>query len=197
MAKRLECGTYFLDEVISALQKSIRRGEAKQAMYWARELMDNGFTAYMWRRLAVTAVEDCGYGDSIAHVAACHYLSHLAMKNVKTDAETNAVASAILRMCEAIKSRAACDLDAAVEFDRKNGLKLAMPPWALDMHTGSGKEAGKVGSDGITDFCMDGRTLDREAPNKYRKQLFTALKIFDEEMVESLDALHKMNEVSE
>lgn len=42
---------YALGEVVSALQKEIRRGKERSAMYWAMELIPR-FEQYMWRRLA-------------------------------------------------------------------------------------------------------------------------------------------------
>lgn len=54
---------YNLDEVVSALQKSIRRGLEEDAMYWALEMVDSGYIRYMWRRLLVIASEDIGPAD--------------------------------------------------------------------------------------------------------------------------------------
>tara|TARA_B100000809_G_scaffold68321_1_gene65478 strand:- start:797 stop:1384 length:588 start_codon:yes stop_codon:yes gene_type:complete len=195
MADRLMCGEYPLDEVVSSLQKCIRRGLETQAMYWALELIENNMAAYLWRRLAVTSVEDCDSDEVVAHVWACYKLSNLAVKGAKNQAETNAVASAILRMCRCEKSREACDLDAAVSFDRKAGVRLTIPDFAKDMHTKAGKDEGLRGSDGITAFCIEGRLLDRERPNKYRKVLLKALRFLEDDMIESIDELHKEREI--
>jgi len=46
-------------EVVSALQKHIRRGEEKQAMKCALELLPK-YEKYFWRRLLVIALEDIG-----------------------------------------------------------------------------------------------------------------------------------------
>ena len=43
---------YPLDEIISALQKDIRRGNEEQALYWCLEMVPR-FEAYLWRRLIV------------------------------------------------------------------------------------------------------------------------------------------------
>jgi len=42
-------GGHALGEVTSALQKSIRRGLEKEAMFWALEMSDSGFGQYLWR----------------------------------------------------------------------------------------------------------------------------------------------------
>ena len=41
-------GGYPLDEVISAVQKSIRRGQERKALYWAYELVGSGFWRYFF-----------------------------------------------------------------------------------------------------------------------------------------------------
>src|SRR3989304_5569622 len=57
-----------LDEVISAIQKSIRRGEEKEAIYWTYEVVDSGMWRYLFRRLSIIACEDVGLADSWAIV---------------------------------------------------------------------------------------------------------------------------------
>ena len=44
-------GGYSLLEVASALQKAIRRADARLAGYWAIELFESGYRDYLWRRL--------------------------------------------------------------------------------------------------------------------------------------------------
>ena len=51
-----------LDEAVSSLQKSIRRGLVDDAAYWACELME-GYYAYLWRRLKVILSEDIGIAE--------------------------------------------------------------------------------------------------------------------------------------
>ncbi len=42
---------YSFPAVSSAMQKAVRRGDAKLAGYWALELCASGFGQYVWRRL--------------------------------------------------------------------------------------------------------------------------------------------------
>ena len=46
-------------EVSSAMQKAIRRADAKLAGYWALELWESGFGQYVWRRLLTVSAEVC------------------------------------------------------------------------------------------------------------------------------------------
>ncbi len=41
---------YELPEVVSAIQKAIRRGKEKEAMFWALEMCPH-YEGYLWRRL--------------------------------------------------------------------------------------------------------------------------------------------------
>jgi replication-associated recombination protein RarA len=51
-------------EVTSALQKAIRRGDERAALYWMSELDLAGYGGYCWKRLRLIASEDCGLADS-------------------------------------------------------------------------------------------------------------------------------------
>src|SRR5512142_2727585 len=50
---------YSLLEVASALQKAIRRADARLAGYWAIELFESNYREYLWRRLLTISAEDC------------------------------------------------------------------------------------------------------------------------------------------
>ena len=62
---------YSFPAVSSAMQKAIRRGDAKLAGYWALELWASGFGQYVWRRLLTVSAEDC-WGILTAEVKALH-----------------------------------------------------------------------------------------------------------------------------
>jgi len=55
--------------VLSALQKAIRRGDARLACYWAAELYESGFGPHVWNRLVIISAEDC-WGTVTQHVEA-------------------------------------------------------------------------------------------------------------------------------
>ena len=58
------------DEVISALQKSIRRGKEKEACEFAYEMYITSpqFEEKLWRRLLAISVEDVGMGNPMAAI---------------------------------------------------------------------------------------------------------------------------------
>ena len=62
---------YSFPAVSSAMQKAIRRGDAKLAGYWALELWASGYGQYVWRRLLTVSAEDC-WGILTHEVKALH-----------------------------------------------------------------------------------------------------------------------------
>lgn len=61
---------YQLFEVLSAMQKAIRRGDTRMAAYWAAEAYDESNKAArsrVWNRLIVISAEDCA-GTTTQHV---------------------------------------------------------------------------------------------------------------------------------
>ena len=178
---RLKCGDYELDEVVSALQKEIRRGFHERAFYWALTMVDNGYEDYMWRRLMVILGEDIGCHDMrvAPFVVAMYQANEIAgsKSKEKPKTDTNFLANAILAMCKAVKSREGCDLDEYVGYCIEHGLKLEIPTYALDMHTKRGRDERNLqeddGTKGNRLFEMEGRKLHPEAPvvgdyKKYR-----------------------------
>lgn len=175
----LKCGDYELDEVVSALQKEIRRGFHERAFYWAVTMINNGYEDYLWRRLMVILGEDVGYHDLLVapFVVAMYQANEIATSKAteKPKTDTNFVANAIFAMCKAVKTRVGCDLDEYVGYCIDHGLKLEIPPYALDMHTRRGREEGELlGDDGTRGnqlFEKEGRKIHPEAPvdGDYRK----------------------------
>ena len=54
---------YPMDEVRSALQKTVRRGLRDEAIWWAIEMNESGYGAYCWRTLMVITTEDIGMAN--------------------------------------------------------------------------------------------------------------------------------------
>lgn len=51
---------YLFDEVVSSLQKCIRRGLNDQAIFWAGELYNSGHEFFLFKKLFTIAIEDIG-----------------------------------------------------------------------------------------------------------------------------------------
>jgi len=179
---------YDKSEVVSALQKAIRRGNEEQALYWASELMESNEQYRMWRRLIVIAAEDVGLADpdmlpKIMLFKQAHDMGR----------EWNIPFLAIMMLCRAPKNREADDAAWYYEVRRKEGWKIQMPPEAIDGHTGRGRQnlyraARERGEDWTMtwnyEFYYDAALLKNYVPvesdgesEKYRKILMNHLKI--------------------
>ncbi len=149
---------YALLEVASALQKAIRRADARLAGYWAIELFESGYQQYLWRRLLTISAEDC-WGVITHEVEALHRSWELIHRQKKGAGRIFA-AKAVILLAEARKSRDADhltnlvydpklvsdeELEAALEEARAG--TEAIPDYAFDCHTAKGKRAGKTKAD--------------------------------------------------
>ena len=138
-------GGYDLREVISTIQKEIRRGNAENSMYWAFELWEGGFHNYLWKRLKVIANEDIGIANPqaivLTHILAEEFADFL--KDEKDGSARLCLANAILFLCNGKKTRAADDFQCVVRREREAGKRLEIPDYALDKHTVRGRKMGR------------------------------------------------------
>ena len=133
---------YAFDEVTSAMQKEIRRGDEEAAVYWAL-LLHAKSPQYCWKRVLVTAAEDIGLGDP--EVVAQVYSLAAGWKVAKEGAwylSPHALTMAVVLLCRAKKDTTIEDLQTlSMELIRRN-VKREMPGYALDYHTRVGKQRG-------------------------------------------------------
>jgi replication-associated recombination protein RarA len=138
-------GGYATGEVVSALQKCIRRGLEDDALYWATELDLAGYPGHVWKRLKVIACEDVGLGDPLA-VVVIHALASLYDDLKKTEtAERHPqrlpFVQAIRYLARAPKCRINDNALVAFYFGERDGRPI--PDFALDRHTAAGKRKGR------------------------------------------------------
>jgi replication-associated recombination protein RarA len=146
---------YALLEVSSALQKAIRRGDAKRAGYWAVELFESGYQQYLWRRLLTISAEDC-WGVITHEIEALHR-SWVVIHRQKAGAGRIFAAKAVILLTQARKCRDADHLtnlvydpkkipDKQLEADLDEARKHpeVIPDYAFDCHTKKGRTAGKT-----------------------------------------------------
>ena len=149
---------YSFPAVSSAMQKAIRRGDAKLAGYWALELWASGFGHYVWRRLLTVSAEDC-WGILTAEVKALHDSYRVINEGVPAKSPKGRIfiSKAVILMCMAKKSRDADHLQNFV-YDRVVGIEpetltdelessgeyVPIPDYAYDCHTPQGRREGKT-----------------------------------------------------
>lgn len=134
---------YLLSEVVSALQKAIRRGELDEAAYWASELDLSGYSEYLWRRLRIICSEDVGPANP--HLPATVNALHQWWQGAKSRAGGGAelfIVHAVLLLCRSPKTRVVDHLT-AVAYLGHDEQHLEIPDHALDMHTERGREMGR------------------------------------------------------
>jgi replication-associated recombination protein RarA len=137
---------YAMDEVTSALQKAIRRGDEELAGFWAMEAVDSGYGSYLLHRLSVIACEDIGLADPMAAVLV-GVVKSVIEDRMEDQRKRGRWASfphemiglLILYLCRAPKSRQADDFMWLIQRRRKAGWKAEVPGYALDEHTKRGK----------------------------------------------------------
>lgn len=132
---------YDFFEVASAFQKSIRRCDEKQAMFWAIELYESGFQKYAWKRMIIMASEDVGLGsyNVISTIMALKqswdFLSSLKERSIP---EKLPFTQAVLLLTRCKKSRYV-DLAISVYWQEHKDKMYSVPDYVYDMHTRKGK----------------------------------------------------------
>lgn len=143
---------YKSDEVVSALQKEIRRGNELMAVWWARELVETGWWKYLFRRLQVIAGEDIGH----ANPAAMHLVNstYTALMTQAQDAkkswwkpDNNVYQFVVGYMARSQKSRHVDYLGGIIYKKAEAGWHPEIPDYAVDEHTKRGREMGRNDDD--------------------------------------------------
>ena len=137
---------FFADEVISALQKSIRRAMLENAILlgWEMYVTSDELEEKLWSRLCVIAVEDIGLGNPQAPILIeTLYRQHQRYQRPSGDRFLFA-AHAIRVLATSEKDRTSDDLVAWAKQSVALGERLPeIPDVALDMHTRRGQELGR------------------------------------------------------
>lgn len=143
---------YRLEEVASALQKDIRRGNTDDALFWALEMFPN-YAGYAWRRLSVIAVEDIESSNAIVQVdAMCQSFFRNNEKKKAEDFKNRIfLTKAVLTLCRETKSREADHAQFSVDNREWSGRMPRIPSYAFDIHTEQGRRQGKTKKDFIKD----------------------------------------------
>lgn len=133
------------DEIISALQKSIRRGLEEEAVEVAYEMYITSpqFEDKLWRRLQAIAIEDIGFGNVQAPVI-IHTLNQIRENFPYNDGDRPIFfVHAVRFLCQCEKDRSSDWLKNIVIEEFNRGKKPEIPEFALDIHTQRGREQGK------------------------------------------------------
>lgn len=163
------------DQVISALQKEIRRNHVENAAALAYEMLmtSSELEEYLWLRLRVISVEDVGFGDVSAPVLV-NALDQMRSKCVVGSGDRWLFAIHAVRfLCSRTKDRSSDEMFSWIRkaYEAKT-LVPQIPDYALDMHTLEGQRLGK---DERT-FYSEGAVVAPELENRDRTYLERILK---------------------
>lgn len=133
------------DEIISMLQKSIRRGLEKNALSAAYEMYitSEQFEDKLWRRLLAISVEDIGFGE--VHAPQLVYTLNMMRKEFPyTDGDRPMFFVHVIRyLCKLPKERSSDNIKNMLMKEFSHGHIVEVPDYAYDLHTVKGREMGR------------------------------------------------------
>jgi replication-associated recombination protein RarA len=165
------------DQVISALQKEIRRGNTENAVLLAYEMLSTSpeLEAYLWYRLQVVSVEDVGFGNLTAPILINSLHQMLATFTQDMGERILFAVHAVRYLCESEKDRSSDEMTIWVKQVVAQGKVLPhIPDYALDMHTQAGQDMGR----GKRHFFEEAASLNPELPDRnlaYRNRIMKML----------------------
>lgn len=133
------------DEIISMLQKSIRRGLEDNAMAAAYEMYITSpqFEDKLWRRLMAISVEDIGFGNTEAPQL-IYTLNMMRREYLYADGDRPLFfIHAVRYLCRSTKERSSDNKKNLVMKKFHHGYVPEVPDYALDLHTRRGRAMGK------------------------------------------------------
>jgi replication-associated recombination protein RarA len=167
------------DEVISALQKCLRRGMLDNVLLlgWEMYLTSPEMEEMLWSRLCVIAVEDIGLGNPQAPILVeTLYRQHQRYPRPSGDRFLFA-AHAIRVLATSSKDRTSDDMVNWAKQIVALGERLPeIPDVALDMHTGRGQQMGRD----YRFFMEEASRVMPEANDKDQKYRDWIIKALDE-----------------
>jgi replication-associated recombination protein RarA len=149
-----------VDQLVSVLQKEIRRGRVDNAVLAAYEMHTTSpeVAAHLWRRLRVIAVEDVGMGAPLAPVL---------LRELRADYDASGgtdwmqVVHAVRYLATAPKDRTSSEHADHVRVMVETGrLRVTVPDYALCVHTRAGQELGR----GLLQWWENGARVHDESP---------------------------------
>ena len=139
---------YDFYECSSAFQKSIRRNNQKEAVFFGMELYLSGYSNYCWKRLLIIASEDVGTANDNSAILVNTLFQNFKMIAEKCIEEASLpFIHAVIHLCETEKTRI---IDKWKIFAFKSNFKPQIPDYALDVHTRKGKIMGRNHKDFLT-----------------------------------------------
>ena len=182
---------YAGDEVISALQKSIRRGLEEQACMFAYEMYISSpqLEEKLWRRLLTISVEDIGMGNPMAAIMVNNLYQMSKQFDYADGDKPMYFIHAIRYLCSSEKDRSSDLLKNICIKSFAMGKFPEIPDYALDKHTQRGQAMGRDSFH----FLNEASKVypQKEVDNDYKERYAKTLEEYDPENV--VDSAFKFN----
>jgi replication-associated recombination protein RarA len=162
------------DEVISALQKEIRRGHTENAVRLAYEMLKTSpdLEAKLWKRLMVISIEDIGMGNPQAPILInALFEMHDRFSEGAMDRPLFAL-HAVRFLSESEKDRSSDEMSFWIKMTDQ---APDIPEYAIDMHTKRGAEMGRD----LAYFFEEGSKVSPEKIERNRTYRERLLKLLD------------------
>lgn len=177
-----------LDQLVSILQKEIRRGNVDNAVLAAYEMLSTSEEAgeHLWLRLKIIAVEDIGMGAPLSPllINCLHENYHATTGGERTMMAIHAVKL----LARAKKDRTSSEHSELVAALVERGdLVVTVPDYALCVHTRAGQEMGR----GLMHWWDNGARVNNEsetADHRYRDELIELTRHLEEEQVADMSS---------
>jgi replication-associated recombination protein RarA len=166
-------------EVISAIQKYIRRGMEAEAFELACEMIETskGYTTWLFNRLQVISHEDIGLANPqlLILVATCCEQADRLYKPDKTGPVKMIVGTMIRAMCRSPKSREGDHFMGIAMRHKRQGVATEIQEWTHDHHSHKGRKAGR----GVDYFREVSTQLipGQAEPDQYEELFYAELKL--------------------
>lgn len=143
-------------EVASALQKSIRRCNEDETVFWGIELFESDLMGHLWNRLFIIASEDIGLAEDgfiVKFMGMKKSYDYLEIHRPKNLSKRLVLLQILIMFARAKKSRYV-DLAYCVYWAKhaERAKTRKIPDYAFDMHTQKGKRMGR----GLDHFYNEG-----------------------------------------
>ena len=157
------------DELISMLQKSIRRADEKNALAAAYEMHITSpqMSDKLWRRLLVISVEDIGFGN--VHAPEVIWSLYKMKQDFSYRAGDQAMlfVYAVRYLCRSVKERSSDEMKCMLQARAQHGFTSDIPDYTFDMHTVQGREMGR----GEVHFLEEASRVEPQLDEPWVKQL--------------------------
>ena len=160
-----------VDQLVSVLQKEIRRGNVDNAVLAAYEMLMTSpeVAEHLWRRLKLIAVEDIGMGEPLAPVLLSSL--HENYRAATGGEQAMMAVHAVRFLATAKKDRTSAEqTDLVVQKVESGEAAVSVPDYALCVHTRAGQEMGRD----LLQWWRNGAVVRNElesANHSYREQL--------------------------